>query len=38
MFTKKYFKKFVKSLMALKSLLKIKLKRFVVMENYQRRR
>ena len=32
MFTKKYYRKFVKSLMALKSLSRIRLKIFVVME------
>lgn len=35
---KKYFKNFVKSLFELKSLLKIKLRRFLVMKNYQCKR
>ena len=35
---KKYFKKFLKNLLKLKSLLKIKLKTFVVMKIYQWKR
>ena len=38
MSTKKYFKKFVKSLMVPKSLLEIKLKRCAVMKNYMWKR
>ena len=37
-YLKKYFKRFMKTLLELKSLLKIKLKKFVVMKNYQWRR
>ena len=38
MFTKKYFKKSVKKLMELKSILQTKLKRFVVMKDYRWKR
>ena len=36
-YTKKYFKKFVRCFMELKGLLKIKMMRFIVMKNYKRK-
>ena len=38
MFTKKFFRKFVKGLMELNSILRKGLKSFVAKENYQRKR